>query len=166
MQIEADDGDSDNNAAESRPDSEGIEVVEDDPETVWGLWDSATEENESRFGEIHSSEFNSVLIRDKQMDGSSNNLSSVASDAEDLDRKIIDAFLFVANQQPDIANTVRSLWGTEDCRVHINKLIVEGVYQNGGLAMDIAEALLELADLHDAKFASQEGALDLDLDLG
>ena len=27
----------------------GLEVIEDDPDTVWGLWDSAPAEQDSRF---------------------------------------------------------------------------------------------------------------------
>lgn len=37
---------------ESYPGTDGIEVLEDDPDTVWGLWDCATEEHASRFGDL------------------------------------------------------------------------------------------------------------------
>jgi len=148
---------------DSVPGSQGIEVVDDDPETVWGLWDTATEENESRFGDMHPSAFESVLVRDKAMSTPSTSEMSSNANADHIDGKITAAFLAVANQYPDIASTVRSLWGSEDCTLHINKLVVEGIYDNGGLAMDAAGALLDLADLHEAKFGSRDGMLDLDL---
>ena len=37
---------------ECYPGTDGIEVLEDDPDTVWGLWDCATEEHASRFGDL------------------------------------------------------------------------------------------------------------------
>jgi hypothetical protein len=163
MPIASDGDDLDGIAPKSRPESEGIEVVEDDPETVWGLWDSATEEHESRFGEMHPSEFDSVMVRDRDMEALSTSDTPGIFNASDVDRKVVDAILLVAKQHPDIATVVRSLWGTDDCIGHINKFIVDGIYQNGGLAMEAAEALIELADLHYAKFRAHASGLDLDL---
>jgi hypothetical protein len=163
MPIASDGDDLDGIAPKSRPESEGIEVVEDDPETVWGLWDSATEEHESRFGEMHPSEFDSVMVRDRNTDALGAGGSTTPSEENDVDRKVVNAFLVVARRHPDIAGAVRSLWGTDDCVGHINKFIVDGIYQNGGLAMEAAEALIELADLHYAKFRAHASGLDLDL---
>lgn len=163
MLIGSDGTDSDDMSPESRPESEGIEVVEDDPETVWGLWDSATEEQESRFGEMHPSEFDSVVVRDRNMEALGGSEPSTPSHENGVDHKVVGAFLVVAKQHPDIATTVRSMWGTDDCIGHINKLVVDGIYQNGGLSMEAAEALIELADLHYAKFSSHGSGLDLEL---
>ena len=163
MPIASDGDDLDGIAPKSRPESEGIEVVEDDPETVWGLWDSATEEHESRFGEMHPSEFDSVMVRDRDMEALSTSDTPGIFNASDVDRKVVDAILLVAKQHPDIATVVRSLWGTDDCIGYINKLIVDGIYQDGGLAMETAEALIALADLHYAKFSAHDSGLDIEL---
>ena len=33
-------------------DTRGLEVIEDDPDTTWGLWDSALAEQDSRFSAV------------------------------------------------------------------------------------------------------------------
>lgn len=163
MLIGQDGTESEDMSPESRPESEGIEVVEDDPDTVWGLWDSATEEQESRFGEMHSSDVDSVKVRDSNMEAMEASESTARSQDIGLDHKVTGAFLVVAKEHPEIARAVRSLWGTDDCVGHINKIVVDGVYQNGGLSMEAAEALIELADLHYALFSSNDSGLDLEL---
>lgn len=55
-----------------------------------------------------------------------------------------------------IANTIRTLWGYKECSVYINKLIMAGGDGMGharvGFNQDAVEAMLILADLHDAEF--------------
>lgn len=163
MLMESDGSDSEDTPPESRPESAGIEVVEDDPETVWGLWDSATVEQESRFGEMRPSEFDSVMVRGRREGAIGTSDTRGLSHENEMDGKIVNAFLVVARHRQDIATTVRSMWGSDDCIGFINKHIVDGIYQHGGLAMEAAEALIELADLHYVKFNAPNNGLDLDL---
>ena len=60
-----------------------------------------------------------------------------------------------------IANTIRTLWGYKECSVYINKLIMNGGDGMGnariGFNQEAADAMMVLADLHDAEFGPADG---------
>lgn len=57
-----------------------------------------------------------------------------------------------------VANTIRTMWGHKECSLYINKLVMsggDGMGQNRvGFSPEAVEAMLALADLHDAEFPS------------
>lgn len=144
----------------------GIEVVEDDPDTAWGLWDSALAEQESRFGTMQPGAPGSVLVRapmDEHLAGPDSFVSTQPLGLEEktLDQRREDALAVVELHHRRIANTIRTLWGYKECSVYIYKLILNGGDGMGmariGFNQEAAEAMMDLAELHDAQFGTLEG---------
>jgi hypothetical protein len=143
-------------------DSRGLEVVEDDPDTTWGLWENAVAEQDSRFSALPVLEplpdasggflqtvplpimEDGVPIRPEQLQ----NLSG--------DQRKDAALQIVELHHHRIANTIRSLWGHKECSDYISKLIMSGGDGMGqariGFNQDAALAMMVLSDLHDALF--------------
>jgi len=75
------------------------------------------------------------------------------------ERKTI-ALDIVERHHQRIANTIRTLWGYQECGVYINKLIMAGGDGMGharvGFNLEAVQAMLELSDLHDSEFGPPE----------
>ena len=143
-------------------DSRGLEVVENDPDTTWGLWESAVAEQESRFS--------SLPVLDNLPDESGAFLQTVPLAMMEDGAPIHPDQLYrlAANQRTDaalqivelhhhrIANTIRSLWGHKECSDYISKLILSGGDGMGqsriGFNQDAALAMMVLSELHDNFF--------------
>ncbi len=141
----------------------GIEVVEDDPDTAWGLWDSALAEQESRFGAVEASVPDSVMVRmppDEPVPGPDRFVPTQPLGLEEktADQRREEAISVVEMHHHRIANTIRTMWGYKECSVYIYKLILNGGDGMGktriGFNQDAAEAMMALAELHDAQFGS------------
>ncbi len=148
-------------------DSRGLEVVEDDPDTTWGLWESAVAEQDSKFS--------ALPVLDSEVDASSSSYQSTVpmplGDSEapapagsrkelTLEQRKQDALNTVELHHHRIANTIRTLWGYKECSDYISKLIMSGGDGMGksrmGFQQEAANAMMALADIHDEMFGNAE----------
>ncbi|WP_146097344.1 hypothetical protein [Rhodoferax sp. TS-BS-61-7] len=157
--------------ARDAPDSRGLEVKEDDPDTAWGLWDSALAEQDSRFVDLPPVSRAMPLAPEP----SARSQAKAAEAFPDLDlptqpmgleetspaQRMKAALDIVELHHHRIANTIRTLWGYKECSVYINKLIMNGGDGMGnariGFNQEAADAMMVLADLHDAEFGPADG---------
>jgi hypothetical protein len=145
----------------------GLEVIEDDPDTVWGLWDSALADADSRYVGIAP-----MSAAKPQMRGQAPAASPAPKETEtatepmpleDLspEQRKEKALEAVEIHHPRIAATIRSMWGYKECSVYINKLIMSGGDGMGnariGFNPSAVDAMMLLTDLHDQQF----GVLDI-----
>lgn len=151
------------------PDSRGLEVREEDPDTAWSLWDSALAEQDSRFSGLppisapaplaptppvaHVRAEPSAAQAFPELDTPT--MPMGLEEVTSAQRKIL-ALEVVELHHRRIANTIRTLWGYKECSVYINKLIMNGGDGMGhariGFNQEAADAMMVLADLHDAEF--------------
>jgi hypothetical protein len=159
--------------------SRGLEVVDDDPETVWSLWDNAVTEQESRSAEPAplerpTSSQTTPMPRNQNPHGDApGSLASAFDFSYDepptqphLDeeasneQRAIQAFEVVNQFHPRIATTIRTFWGHRECTAYINKLIMEGDDGLGnarsGFNPQAVQAMMELTELHEAIFGPME----------
>jgi hypothetical protein len=156
-------------------DSRGLEVVEDDPETSWSLWDSALAEQDSRYnGMAPMTRVAPLILSAKPLPRSRTELKSaeafpdfeeIATQPMGLEEKspaqrAADALEIVELFHHRIATTIRTLWGYKECSLYINKLIMNGGDGMGnarvGFNAEAAQAMLILTDLHDQMFGPAE----------
>jgi len=75
-----------------------------------------------------------------------------------MEQRKEDALQIVELHHHRIANTIRTLWGYKECSVYISKLIMSGLDDTGkariGFNQEVTNALMVLADLHDAQFGT------------
>lgn len=142
-------------------DSRGLEIIEDDPETTWSLWDSALAEQDSRFSATPPD--STLTMR-----------PGVPTIAPDFDaptqpmgleektpaQRRDEALHVVELHHHRIAHTIRSMWGYKECSSYISKLIMnagDGTGRNRiGFNQEAAECMMVLSTLHDAEFGVQE----------
>jgi hypothetical protein len=152
----------DGSQAKDAVDSRGLEVVEDDPDTTWGLWESAVAEQDSRFSALPVLEplpdayggFLQTVPLPIMEDG-------LPYQPEQLQMLSVDqrkeaALQIVELHHHRIANTIRSLWGHKECSDYISKLIMSGGDGMGhariGFNQDAAHAMMVISDMHDKLF--------------
>ena len=133
-------------------DTRGLEVIEDDPDTAWSMWDSAlaaqasTPDPKAEADSPAQDPQPDFVISTEPM--GLNQLS--------LEQRKSRALFTVEQHHQRIANTIRTLWGYKECSIYINKLIMAGGDGMGharvGFNQDAVEAMLALSDLHDAEF--------------
>ncbi len=143
-------------------DSRGLEIVEDDPDTTWGLWENAVAEQDSRFSALNvpqplpdaSGAFLQTVPLPIFEDGTPD--ESVATRERTDGQRKEDALQLVELHHHRIANTIRTLWGHKECSEYISKLIMDGGDSKGnarmGFNQDAAAAMMVLSDLHDKLF--------------
>ncbi|MGI9135023.1 MAG: hypothetical protein ACR2I0_13960 [Rhodoferax sp.] len=132
----------------------GLEVIEDDPDTAWGLWDSALAEQDSQFltdpsaamagpasGQVPSANAAAVGLASPPSVPAAP-VAAAPSEASDpeaptlpiglepqappaLSRKD-EAMATVDLHHHRIANTISTLWGYRECSDYIYKLILSG----------------------------------------
>lgn len=142
-------------------DSRGLEVIEDDPDTTWGLWDSALADQDSRFNENPPRE--SAPMRpgiptvSRDFDAPTEPMG--LQEMSPAQRKH-DALRIVELHHHRIAHTIRTMWGYKECSSYISKLIMNAGDGTGrariGFNQDAAEAMMVLSTLHDAEFGEPE----------
>ena len=145
----------------------GLEVVEDDPETTWSLWDEAQAEQDSRFAESALPQLpNSPLphlpnIPEQPEAPRMHADFELPTQPMQLEPKTPEqrrdaALRIIEMHHPRIAKTLSSMWGYKECGEYITKLVMSGVDDSGharaGFNHRAVEAMLELADLHDALY--------------
>ena len=139
-------------------DSRGMEVVEDDPNTAWGLWEDAVAEQDSKFSALPTLDASfqntqpMALPDDKQ--------AALSRQERTIEQRKEDALTTVELHHHRIANTIRTLWGYKECSDYISKLILSGGDGMGhnrlGFNQDAANAMMLLAEIHDALFGVAE----------
>ena len=151
-------------------DSRGLEVVEDDPDTAWSMWDSALAEQDSRFA-ADPAQAAAPLPPITGSDAVPAVDPGLAP-APDLHQKTLEqrkneALDLVELHHSRIANTIRTLWGYKECSAYINKLIMSGGDGMGhtrvGFNQEAVQAMMELTDVHDAQFGPMDSGGGLSL---
>ncbi len=65
----------------------------------------------------------------------------------------------VARHHPRVAQTIRSLWGYQECSNYLNELVLSGSDNKGqqrqGFNPEAAQAMMALTDLHDRAFGAK-----------
>lgn len=165
---------SDKTPPKDAADSRGLEVVEDDPDTAWGLWDSALAEQDSRFSDPLSAQDSlppipavpTVIVRSeapaKPVAVPAIDLEiptqPLALEEKSLEQRKEEALARVDLHHHRIANTIRSMWGYKECGTYLNKLIMDGGDGMGhnriGFNQEAVEAMLVLLDLQEKQFGS------------
>lgn len=143
-------------------DSRGLEVVEDDPNTAWGLWEDAVAEQDSKFSALPTIDaaFQSTAPMGLQDNIPTEQDVSLSREARTLEQRKEDALSTVELHHHRIANTIRTLWGYKECSDYISKLILAGGDGMGharmGFNQDAANAMMLLSEIHDAMFGAAE----------
>ena len=165
-------------SAKEAQDTRGLEVVEDDPDTAWSMWDSALAEQDSRFLASPEDQPESKSDAAAAKPGAATAPRAKALDAptepmplqqRTLEQRKNIALEVVELHHRRIANTIRTLWGYKECGVYINKLIMAGGDGMGharvGFNQEAVEAMLVLSDIHDAEFGPPEASGGLGLSI-
>jgi hypothetical protein len=144
----------------------GLDVIEEDdadPETVWGMWEEAVAEQESRLGaledlklpEIHDFDQATRPMAYDDFHERGDTRPTTLKPVTPLQRKT-DALDVIDLHHLRIANTIRSLWGHKECNAYINGLIMSGGDGMGhariGFSLEVVDAMLTLLELHGAEF--------------
>lgn len=153
--------------AKDAVDSRGLEVVEDDPDTTWGLWQDAVAEQDSRLSTLD--------VPEPRPDAAGAFLHTVplpimedASAAVDMNSEELTpgqrrelALQVVELHHSRIAKSIRALWGYKECSEYISKMIMDGGYREGhqrmGFNQDAAQAMMILSDVHDKEYGTHKG---------
>jgi hypothetical protein len=143
-------------------DARGLQVVEDDPDTTWGLWEDAVADQDSRFSTSHvpqplpdtSGAFLHTVPLPIREEGASDDPALVRD--RTVEQLKEEALLTVELHHHRIANTIRTLWGHKECSEYISKLILDGGDSKGharmGFNQEAAASMMVLSDIHDELF--------------
>jgi hypothetical protein len=141
------------------PTARGLEVVEDDPDTVWGMWNEAVANQDSRHGGLSSTASHAAGEPESARDHGPSTVPMTLED-KTIEQRISDALGIVQTHHARIANTIRTLWGDKECAVYVNKLIMSGGDGMGharvGFNQDAVAAMMELSDVHEILFGPPE----------
>lgn len=147
----------------------GLEVIEDDPETVWDMWNDAVAEQESRFGGLEDQlpPVATVLhvptqqVYDFSAEKNFEDTRPMTLADRAPGQRKVDALQVVELYHKRIANTIKTLWGYPECSDYINKLIMAGGDGMGhariGFNQEAVTAMMELVGLHEAEFGTGGG---------
>ena len=138
----------------------GLEVVDDDPETVWGMWDSAMADLASRDANLPSTASKVPEASGFPNDDSEYHTVPMSYDEKPTSQRVADALAVVEAHHQRIASTIRSLWGDKECANYVNKLIMSGGDGMGharvGFNQEAVTAMMALSDLHEELFGPPE----------
>jgi hypothetical protein len=154
---------------------ETIEVVEDDPDTMWSMWDSAVSEMDSRFLALPPDEppasaaskpdarpvVNAVASPDNKTPSTSEATTEPMGLTEKTpEQRKSDALGVIEQNHSRIFNTIKVLWGHKECADYIDNLIMSGGDGFGqvrrGFNQESADALMVLSTLHEQEFGRQD----------
>ena len=127
----------------------GIEVVVDDPETSWGLWNQAV----AGLAPAISSK-----TTDTQPAALEAFMGTRPMGLEDKtpEQRNNDALAVIEGPHRKIADAIRATWGFRECEGYINKLVLSGSDGMGqtrvGFNPLVIDALMALSDLHESQF--------------
>lgn len=143
----------------------GMEVVEDDPETGWGMWDDATAAQELRMRSGEQVPASAANPADAEMPaapapGFPNELEASTQPME-LEEKTLaqraeEALGVIELYHARIAKTIRVMWGYKECSAYVDKLLMTGYDDTGnarmGFHQEAVNAMMTLGELHDQIF--------------
>lgn len=161
------------NKSEARPDKSavdlrGLEVTEDDPDTVWSMWDEALAEQDSRLGELKPDSASAApgplavaqTASVRPTGALSAAVQPTATEINAREESKEQALKIVELHHHRIANTIRSLWADRECGTYINGLIMSGADGQGkarvGFNQEAVEAMMVLSDLHQGEFGQTD----------
>ena len=152
--------------AKEAVDSRGLEVVDDDPETTWGLWDDALAQQDSRLGVVDATpaagpaEWELATVPMPLGGGDATTTQPQTLEDKSVEQRIADALEVVELHHRRIAGTIRTLWGHKECATYIDKLIMNGGDGMGqariGFNQDAVTAMMALSALHESQFGRDE----------
>jgi hypothetical protein len=123
------------------------EIIDDDPDTVWGLWEAAVIEQDKAFLPTAPIPLNDFV----------ENTTPIPLE-ESLHQRKAAAYEIIAQQYQRIADTIRIQWGYKECDEYISKLIMDASDSKGnsriGFDQEIISALIVLSDIHTQTFGS------------
>jgi hypothetical protein len=151
-------------------DTRGLEINEGDQDTAWSLWDSAVADkdpgfNAAEIAAIYGSAGQVPLPTLAPLPVSAD-LAAPTQPTGLTDRQPEndknDALRLIEEHHPRVAQAIKTMWGYKECSDYIAKLMMSGNDDSGrpraGFHQDAAEAMLYLADLHDAEFGFNANA--------
>jgi len=147
----------------------GMEVREDDPETVWSMWDEATSAQELDVGRSgglstqpaaltadHSHVVPAIGFPNDQEAST----QPMGLDEKTLAQQAEDALNTIELHHARIAKTIRMMWGYKECSTYIAKLLMTGYDDTGharmGFHQEAVNAMMSLGDLHDRIFGFEQ----------
>lgn len=138
----------------------GMEVVEDDPETGWGMWDDATAAQELRQQPPTSGEAPLAEAPGPATLGFPNepeaSTQPMGLDEKTPVQRAEDALAIIELHHARIAKTIRVMWGYKECSAYIDKLLMTGYDDTGnarmGFHQEAVNAMMTLGELHDQIF--------------
>lgn len=156
-------------------DSRGLEVIEDDPETVWSMWEDAVAVQDSKF----SASTMGDLASEASGRPANTNTPPDAADTEPLSLADLKAFEQATTEpavsrkqrlnaamhvldihQKRVAGTVRQLWGHKECGLYLHRLITHGEdgmeFSQDLLHQELVDALTVLYELHQARHGDKD----------
>lgn len=146
----------------------GLEVTEDDPDTVWSMWDEALAEQDSKFSALDpagepvtppSANVGKAAVT-KPVDALAEATEQTTLESKTQELRKNQALKIVELHHLRIANTIRTLWGDKECGAYINRLIMSGGDGMGkariGFNQDAVAAMMVLSDLHEGQFGSAD----------
>lgn len=154
-------------APDSKADSvlpRGMEVVEDDPETGWGMWDDATAAQELRMRagapnapaagpDAPPSEPAPSAGFPNEADAST---QPMGLDEKTPAQQAEEALAVIELHHARIAKTIRMMWGYKECSDYISKLLMTGYDDTGharmGFHQEAVIAMMTLVEVHDQMF--------------
>jgi hypothetical protein len=158
----------DKKSPEDALDTRGLEVVEVDQDTAWGLWDSVLAEQDSRFLDEAPAGAEAALPppsmlsapptaeRPKQKVDAYAPTEPMGLQEKSIEQRTAEALEIVQLHHARVANSIRTMWGHKECVQYINKLVMGGSDNTGharmGFHQEAVQAMLELANLHEAQF--------------
>lgn len=161
--------------AKDAPDSRGLEVREDDPDTAWSMWNIAMAQRDLPALDLPPNSSSATPGPAPATEPAASMQPEVFKPFPDLEiptmplsledaspaQRMKVALDIVEMHHHRIANTIRTLWGYKECSVYINKLIMNGGDGMGnariGFNQEAADAMMILGDLHDAEFGVADG---------
>jgi hypothetical protein len=145
-------------------DLRGLEVTEDDPDTVWSMWDDALAEQDSKFNALEPVGHSGTSAPEEAepptkpiaLGAGNTDTQPMALEANPLNQRKDQALQTIELYHHRVANTIRSLWGHKECGLYINNLIMNGSDGMGhariGFNQEAAEAMMVLSDLYEEEF--------------
>ena len=143
---------------------QAMEVIEADPDTAWDLWDTAQAALDSRFMPEALREQAKVPLPDisaafEAPAAPPARVVAVLKTGLTLIQRQEAALQTVSRHHPRVAQTIRSLWGYQECSNYLNELVLSGSDNKGqqrqGFNAEAAQAMMALTDLHDRAFGAK-----------
>ncbi|QDL56231.1 hypothetical protein [Rhodoferax aquaticus] len=155
--------------------SRGLEVIEDDPETVWSMWEDAVAVQDSKFSASTLGDLSTPAkartptpaVAPDAADTTPLSLEDLRAfeqatkePAQSRKQRLNEAMRVLELRHKRVASTVRTLWGHQECGLYLHRLISNGEdgveFSQDLLQQDVTDALTVLYELHQARHGSKD----------